>query len=157
MDLGLDAIERRNYELMSSLLKRTCLSAESALTGRPNVESVPLGAKLPMIPGSNLVLHTTELGNNVSWTQDNHVQSTIRLISYVLNYILASSQGPITVPVSKYSIIIWFKTVNQFRFSSTYHSATLTAHFQVMLTCKANTIVCMIRIWRNFSNIARIF
>lgn len=52
---------------MSSLLKRTYLSEESAMTGRPNVESVPLGAKLPMIPGSNLVLHTTNLCKTVSY------------------------------------------------------------------------------------------
>nr|XP_039251320.1 fibrous sheath-interacting protein 2-like isoform X1 [Styela clava] len=58
---SIDERTRRNYAMMVPCLKRTCLSAESALTGRPNVEDVPLCAKLPMIPGNKLLLYTTNL------------------------------------------------------------------------------------------------
>uniref|UniRef100_H2YC52 Fibrous sheath-interacting protein 2 n=1 Tax=Ciona savignyi TaxID=51511 RepID=H2YC52_CIOSA len=50
---------------MAPKLKRTCLSAKSALSGKPNVEEVPLGAKLPMIPGSRLQLYTSRLGEKL--------------------------------------------------------------------------------------------
>ncbi|XP_078493214.1 uncharacterized protein LOC108950290 isoform X2 [Ciona intestinalis] len=54
-----------NSTKMAPKIKRTCLSAQSALSGKPNVEEVPLGAKLPMVPGSRLQLYTAGLGEKL--------------------------------------------------------------------------------------------
>lgn len=47
ISLTLDERALRNYKHMLPNFKRTCLSAGSVITGRHNVEDVPLGAKLP--------------------------------------------------------------------------------------------------------------
>ena len=57
-----------NYKLMAPKLKRTCLSARSAISGRPNLDSVPLGAKLPMVPGNKINLYTARLGQRLHQT-----------------------------------------------------------------------------------------
>merc|ERR1711881_188199 len=49
-------------------LKRTCLSTESAVDGQHrsiDIDSVPMGAKLPMVPGNKITLVTTKLGHRL--------------------------------------------------------------------------------------------
>ena len=57
--------DETNYKLMAPKLKRTCLSARSAISGRPNLDIVPLGAKLPMVPGNKINLYTARLGQRL--------------------------------------------------------------------------------------------
>jgi len=61
----MDDCTKKVYKKMIPKFARTSLSVESALTGRHNVKAVPLGAKLPMVPGCHIVLSTVKLGSKV--------------------------------------------------------------------------------------------
>ncbi|XP_076807155.1 uncharacterized protein LOC143450476 isoform X2 [Clavelina lepadiformis] len=77
--------ERKSYLMMVPKLKRTCLSAESALNGEPNVEEVPLGAKLPVIPGNKLLLYTVKLGERLHRTSCDFDRTYPRSDVYISN------------------------------------------------------------------------
>merc|ERR1712071_28130 len=47
------------------ILSRKCLSTESAVTHQHHITQIPLGAKLPMVPGNSTTLVTTKLGQRL--------------------------------------------------------------------------------------------
>ena len=66
-ELGLDQGDIRGYRMMhpEQILSRKCLSTESAVTHQHHITQIPLGAKLPMVPGNSTTLVTTKLGQRL--------------------------------------------------------------------------------------------
>jgi len=47
-------------------IKKSCLDALQAVCGESEVEAVPLGSKIDVLPGTNMHLYMNNLGDRVS-------------------------------------------------------------------------------------------
>ena len=73
--------EKTDYLLMVPKIKKSCLSALEAICAENEIEAVPLGSKIDVLPGTNMHLYMNNLGDRVSSRKHFILVATTQLLS----------------------------------------------------------------------------